>query len=1801
MSLNSPALPATEVATGASYKKGSAWLTTKTNERNLAQQVYASDPKYKKYTQQVEKCLNSFDDVHEWADCISFLKQLLKTLQAYMQFKEIPRKLIVAKRLAQCLNPALPTGVHQRALDVYAHILAVLGSEGLKRDLALWSAGLFPFFEYAATSVKPTLLDLYDTHYLPLQAGLRPVMKAFIIALLPGLEEVTGEHFEKVLGLLDRLSGTVSPSFFIQNILLVMLTTPSARGTSLNFLSRRLPKLDADEDITFIVGRDIGLIIRAFAAALEDENLLVRRSALDLLLQAIRVDSVAIRKAHADDRTVLMRAATGVVLRRDLSLNRRLYCWLLGPEEKSERQIEYLKQYALTLLSTTLRSEMFNPSGEYSENRPFKIFISLLDKWEIGASLTEVLVYDAFKAIKQHAEKSRDGSEDMMMTPSSLYEAVEPHILWRQLLKSTFEDLVGDGTKVEAIQMILFILKTFSQDEEMVTIHLPVLYAGIADLVDAQIRQNPSIATSLTMKESLLLLEEIQSLVPYSALLRRPKRTFDDQSTNESESAILRPYLFSCKFYGITPTVTLENAALSLVPLSSIFNNFFSISLQCAELASKANTEDLKEVLSRTMSLLNNLVAKLDSPLDVAWNPSHWLSSLLISFSEETSTFPVVDRAVTLIVALHQCRFLQPSLDIDDRGTMYKVVIKLLSYLRPVFAVYHVRAVSLIWSLQELTTKPHVESILAQTLASPESRNVIEAYEAFGVLWRLTDDNLLPGFRLKIPMLVVLESLTSDDVSLRRVGETWMRCSLKSYLRVLDPILYDLLDPAVRRIAVSTTIKGKQLSGYHYELPFDQRYTNYLLDTLLAIIRFGGQGFVKTARSSAIKRSFHAGLIQSVESAGFSNPDPNYLDVLIELLLRCISSEPKPSLRATMQKINISIQTKAVDLLQAIIARGDVDLIIIDTLEATIVGKLFSCIHTAQLDLQNKLLHLLHSLISTSVAHHNVKTKDLNSLNRPASREKEHDTITRGYTTHPLLAQTLVDGIAVPTNRPILQHWIDFVLTAVPQFQPALQGVVGPLNDCVCRQLMSSLKDLLDASSKRQKLGLDVSAEVTDAEFVILLNGLERLVLLGLATSPESIASEEEMASMEKSTSEGGGLLGIVSNVFGTDTSQLSAEEQTIARSAGHKSLDDGIRTLYAIWSLLVWDTPNTYSSFDESLSLIYSRTRLRCRRVLEHFFRSHSAEVLESIIYCWSRDSTGKIAPFANTRKSPMYPEASFELVDILVASAQSAVHMICESIVARVNPTEKARKQSLNHNLSDTSLFKFLENYLQRLEGPVALQVWGRFLQLVKDLTAGTREFKAQVYLTIRCLTVLADILAHTTAMEDRRVKKELQDNFLKLLDTCVAFVGRSFDQGSWLRRPAKEVQVANGRESPLSRSGSRVDEKNEVTPPTQDVSTPGNIELVSQVIQYLGSTAVPRLRKFLSDSDKISAACSNIVYYVVSPGLKSKTRPLDVDASIVSIVNEMARIPAGFKAWRGPVTDLLNDNRLFNSSPSEALRWKSIVKMMFEADKTAFSDILAKAAAAPSANIFTNREYEMLLRSVNVRRLSFALFAGDKNQFLTQLPTILEKLVEILRTVTSPVVQSEVFLCIRVLLCRLSSHNMTGFWPVVLTELYRIFEQATVTIPPDGSEDLQLILAACKCLDYLLVLQTEEFQMHQWIFITDNVDAVYRPDNWHPEALMEQLAEIVGNLPAGDLTDADQVNSHQLEYSSHQTLRRPLLNKLRQIESMRDLMPFFSHVSIASYESIYACNGNIDWEEVERGIMEDMFDGRSEGRRS
>ena len=49
---------------------------------------------------------------------------------------------------------------------------------------------------YAAMNVRPTLLDIYENHFLPLASKIKPALTGLLIGLLPGLEEGS-DHFER--------------------------------------------------------------------------------------------------------------------------------------------------------------------------------------------------------------------------------------------------------------------------------------------------------------------------------------------------------------------------------------------------------------------------------------------------------------------------------------------------------------------------------------------------------------------------------------------------------------------------------------------------------------------------------------------------------------------------------------------------------------------------------------------------------------------------------------------------------------------------------------------------------------------------------------------------------------------------------------------------------------------------------------------------------------------------------------------------------------------------------------------------------------------------------------------------------------------------------------------------------------------------------------------------------------------------------------------------------------------------------------------------------------------------------------------------------------------------------------------------------------------------------------------------------------------------------------------------------------------------------------------------------------------
>ena len=130
------------------------------------------------------------------------------------------------------------------------------------------------------------------------------------------------------------------------------------------------------------------------------------------------------------------------------------------------------------------------------------------------------------------------------------------------------------------------------------------------------------------------------------------------------------------------------------------------------------------------------------------------------------------------------------------------------------------------------------------------------------------------------------------------------------------------------------------------------------------------------------------------------------------------------------------------------------------------------------------------------------------------------------------------------------------------------------------------------------------------------------------------------------------------------------------------------------------------------------------------------------------------------------------------------------------------------------------------------------------------------------------------------------------------------------------------------------------------------------------------------------------------------------------ILRILLEITKIPSATKTWRIATGDAFNDAKFFKARVDVVPLWKPLICALMDNDKERFGELLSRITAAPSSNIFTNREQEMIARSMNLRRMSFVLLAAERNHYLTQLPAIQEKLVDILRTnVVSPRVHSEV----------------------------------------------------------------------------------------------------------------------------------------------------------------------------------------------
>ncbi|XP_045609730.2 protein DOP1A isoform X1 [Procambarus clarkii] len=415
--MHSSSFPHIEVTRKSKFK----FTSDRMSGLSLEEYDLLGDSKYRAYVASVDKTLRNFENTSEWADLISTLGKLNKVLLSHMKYPVVPRRITISKRLAQCMHPALPSGVHLKALETYDIIFKCMGTNRLSQELFIYSAGLFPLFSSAAMNVRSALLTVYETRFVPLGPRLRPGLNGFLSGILAGLEEGS-DHLERTSQLLSRVAEGVGQAEFFGCLWDCVWGNSGVRLPAISHIMACYNKKLSTEDQLYILGTNIDITVSALCQAMEDSSVMVQRAALDLTLAALPMHNTQLLQP---DLVRIVTSAILVLLRRDMSLNRRLYAWLLGSEinlsllssehpvvkrlnsAMSDTNTEdgaeinaYFETFSRPLLVEGIIACLRASQGTNPPDlRPYRLIVSLLDKPEIGPYILDNIFLDLLRCL----------------------------------------------------------------------------------------------------------------------------------------------------------------------------------------------------------------------------------------------------------------------------------------------------------------------------------------------------------------------------------------------------------------------------------------------------------------------------------------------------------------------------------------------------------------------------------------------------------------------------------------------------------------------------------------------------------------------------------------------------------------------------------------------------------------------------------------------------------------------------------------------------------------------------------------------------------------------------------------------------------------------------------------------------------------------------------------------------------------------------------------------------------------------------------------------------------------------------------------------------------------------------------------------------------------------------------------------------------------------------------------------------------------------------------------------------------
>lgn len=413
-------------------------------------------------------------------------------------------------------------------------------------------------------NVRPALLGTYEKYFVPLGERLRPALSGFLSGVLPGYEAGL-DHFDRTNSLLGLVCTTVSPIYFYTCLWECMATNASVRLPAVSYLIDHFNKRLGMAGQKHVMGNNLEIMMVGLCACLNDSVILVQRNTLEFLLIGFPFHSALLSNA---DLIRLVTNGLNTILRRDMSLNRRLYAWLLGTEainkvqESSEFKLNldndtYFNKYSKLVLIKAIRTALkLSLQCNPVDLSPYKILVSLLDKVEVGPVVLDDVLCDVIRTMSLSSDNI-----EVCKSGNLLFATFDPSYIWNYMsqmydksckeasetpktdrtklsldLKSVIPDTFvpevdsGPPNLVEVCFLTEFLLETISLEmyTETTRVYLPKVFLAITQMLTIYSEHITHEDVSASLKLCMKIVSRVQPMVSYpSKNLKIPEKVND--------------------------------------------------------------------------------------------------------------------------------------------------------------------------------------------------------------------------------------------------------------------------------------------------------------------------------------------------------------------------------------------------------------------------------------------------------------------------------------------------------------------------------------------------------------------------------------------------------------------------------------------------------------------------------------------------------------------------------------------------------------------------------------------------------------------------------------------------------------------------------------------------------------------------------------------------------------------------------------------------------------------------------------------------------------------------------------------------------------------------------------------------------------------------------------------------------------------------------------------------------------------------------------------------------------------------